>query len=104
MARLEGSTSQATSWPDVALFVALGGSSYAAVKVNGGQYRQQHRGERWTCATTACAAKDIHNRTIQGADVALLHPGAGTNFAAGQLPRGEQGLPAPEALEASAMA
>ena len=85
----------------VALFVALGGSSYAAVKVNGGQIVNNTVASA-DLRNNSVRSKDIHNRTIQGADVALRTL-RGTNFAAGQLPRGEQGLPAPEA-QASAMA
>jgi hypothetical protein len=62
-----------------ALFVALGGSSYAAVKVSSGQI-----------VNNTVRGEDIRNHTIKGVDVAsrTLHA---KNFAAGELPRGPQG-------------
>jgi hypothetical protein len=67
----------------LALFVALGGSSYAAVKVSSGQI-----------VNNTVRGEDIRNHTIKGVDVAsrTLHA---KNFAAGELPRGAQGPTGP---------
>lgn len=67
----------------LALFVALGGSSYAAVKVGSGQI-----------VNNSVRGKDIRNHSIKGVDVAsrTLHA---KNFASGELPAGARGAQGP---------
>jgi|SRR5215213_2183139 hypothetical protein len=73
----------------LALFVALGGSSYAAVKVSGNQIVNNTVSSA-DLRNGGVRSKDIHDHTIKGADVAsrTLHA---KNFATGELPRGAQG-------------
>src|SRR3954470_15519996 len=73
----------------LALFVALGGSSYAAVKVSGKQIVNNTVSSA-DLRDNGVRSKDIHDRTIKGADVAsrTLHA---KNFAAGAPPGGERG-------------
>jgi hypothetical protein len=78
----------------LALFVALGGSSYAAVTITGEQVRDG-----------SLTGRDIHNGSLTGRDI---HDGSLTSrdvrdhsllardFKAGQLPRGPQGSPGPQ--------
>lgn len=65
----------------IAVFVALGGSSYAALTITGKQVKNN-----------SLTGKDIKN--LKSADVANRSLLA-QDFATGQLPRGEQGLTGP---------
>lgn len=65
----------------LALFVALGGTGYAAVTITGGNVKD-----------SSLTGRDIRNNTIAGADVkngSLLSK----DFKAGQLPAGATGAP-----------
>jgi hypothetical protein len=73
----------------LALFVALGGSSYAAVKVGSAQI-----------VNNSVASKDVRNESITGADVknrSLL----ARDFKAGQLPAGQTGPQGPQGAPGS---
>jgi hypothetical protein len=63
----------------VALFAALGGSSYAAVAITGKQVRDG-----------SLSGRDVHNASLTGQDVRDASLLAG-DFKAGQLPAGPQG-------------
>jgi hypothetical protein len=71
----------------LALFMALGGSSYAAIKVTGENVKN-----------SSLTGKDLKNNSVTGADVknqSLLS----RDFKAGQLPQGPQGPQGPEGPE-----
>lgn len=61
----------------IAVFIALGGSSYAAVKVTGKDVRD-----------ASLTGKDLRNESVRSADVSGL---TSRDFAAGQLPAGAPG-------------
>jgi hypothetical protein len=72
----------------LALFVALGGSSYAAITVTGKNVKN-----------SSLTGKDIKNNSVTGSDVKSIKTGDVTDrsllakdFKAGQLPSGAQGL------------
>jgi len=72
----------------LALFVALGGSSYAAITVTGKNVKN-----------SSLTGKDIKNNSLTGSDVKSIKTGDVTDrsllakdFKAGQLPSGAQGL------------
>jgi hypothetical protein len=71
-----GKLSYANVMATLALFVALGGSSYAAVELSRGAVKTKH-----LAAGSVTSAK-VKNRTLRARD-----------FRAGQLPAGPQGLP-----------
>jgi hypothetical protein len=67
----------------VALFAALGGSSYAAVAITGKQVRDG-----------SLSGRDVHNASLTGRDIrdaSLL----AADFKSGQLPAGPKGEPGP---------
>jgi hypothetical protein len=61
----------------IAVFIALGGSSYAAIKVTGKEVRD-----------ASLTGKDLKNESVRSADVSGL---TSRDFAAGQLPAGAPG-------------
>ena len=78
----------------IAVFVALGGSSYAAVKITGKQVKN-----------SSLTGRDVRNNSLTGADVKKLGTKDVTNggllaedFKAGQIPRGEQGPQGPPGI------
>lgn len=77
----------------LALFIALGGSSYAAVKV-GSRQIVNNSVRSADIRDNDIRGKDIRNGSIQGVDIARGTLSA-TNFAAGQLPTGLQGPAGP---------
>ena len=79
----------------VAVFVALGGSSYAAIKVTG---KDVPKDALTGADIKNLTGKDVRNNSLTGADVKNLTSGDVANgrllaedFAAGQLPAGGQG-------------
>lgn len=83
----------------VAVFVALGGSSYAAIKVTG---KNVPKDALTGADIKNLTGKDVRNNSITGADVKNLTTGDVANgrllaedFAPGQLPRGEMGATGP---------
>jgi hypothetical protein len=87
--------SHATVVAYLALFVALGGSSYAALKVTG---RNVPKDALTGADIKNLTGKDVRNNSLTGADVKNLGSGDVANgrllaedFASGQLPRGETG-------------
>jgi hypothetical protein len=88
IAKLRARLTYANVVATLALFVALGGSSYAALSVTGKNVKN-----------SSLTGKDVKNNSLTGADVKSLTSGDVANgrllaedFAPGQLPRGEQGL------------
>lgn len=67
----------------LALFVALGGSSYAALRIGSGQI-----------VNNSVRSKDIRNNDVRSRDIRNFSLLA-EDFQAGQLPRGPMGLPGP---------
>ena len=74
-------------WRPLALFVALGGSSYAAITITGKNVKN-----------SSLTGKDIKNNSLTGSDVKGIKSGDVTDrsllakdFKAGQLPAGPQG-------------
>ncbi len=72
----------------IALFVALGGSSYAALRVTGKNVKN-----------SSLTGKDVKNNSLTGSDVKNLRSGdvkdfslLAKDFKAGQLPAGAQGI------------
>jgi hypothetical protein len=65
----------------MALFVAIGGTSYAALKITGRQV-----------VDSSLSGRDIKNNSLTGADIANRSLQA-RDFKAGQLPAGPQGPP-----------
>ena len=97
----------------VAVFVALGGTSYAAIKITG---RNVPRDALTGADIKNLTGRDVRNNSLTGADVARLNTKDVRNggllaedFAPGQLPRGEQGpqgpsgIPPKQTLELSAI-
>ena len=81
----------------IALFVALGGSSYAAIKITG---RNVPKDALTGADIKNLTGRDVRNNSLTGADVKNLKSADVKNggllaedFAPGQLPRGEQGPP-----------
>jgi hypothetical protein len=85
----------------VAVFIALGGSSYAALRVTGANVPK----DALTGADIKnLTGKDVKNNSLTGADVKNLASGdvrdgglLAADFAAGQLPRGATGAPGKDA-------
>ena len=82
----------ANAMATIAVFIALGGSSYAALKVTGKNVRD-----------SSLTGKDLKNDSVTGADVKGLSTKDVTDgsllssdFAAGQLPAGAQGAQGPK--------
>ncbi|HYH59317.1 MAG TPA: hypothetical protein VD790_08890 [Thermoleophilaceae bacterium] len=71
----------------LALFVALGGTSYAALKVGSKQI-----------TNNSVRSKDLRNNDIRGADVRNRSLGS-KDFKSGQLPRGAQGPQGPQGAQ-----
>jgi hypothetical protein len=89
-----------------ALFVALGGSSYAAFKVTS---RNVPKDALTGADIKKLTGKDVTNNSLTGADVKSLGSGDVANgtllpedFAPGQVPKGETGPPGPPGADASA--
>ena len=81
----------------LALFVALGGTSHAAVKITG---KNVPKDALTGADIKKLTGKDVTNNSLTGADVKNLGSGDVSNgrlraedFAPGQLPRGEPGAP-----------
>jgi hypothetical protein len=90
----------------IALFVALGGSSYAALKVTS---RNVPKDALTGADIKNLTGKDVRNNSLTGADVKNLGSGDVANgkllaedFAPGQVPKGETGPPGPPGAAASA--
>ena len=91
----------------LALFVALGGSSYAAISIGSGNIRNSSiRSE--DIGTGQVHSSDIRNNDVQGIDIANSaigttdvknHSLLATDFAPGQLPAGAQGAQGPQGLK-----
>jgi hypothetical protein len=105
--RLTYSNAMAT----IAVFVALGGSSYAAITITG---RNVPKNALTGADIKNLTGRDVKNNSLTGADVKRLNTKDVTNggllaedFAPGQLPRGEQGergpsgIPSQQTLELS---
>jgi hypothetical protein len=73
----------------IAVFVALGGSSYAALRVTS---RHVPRDALTGADVKNLTGRDVRNNSLTGADVKRL---TGADFAPGQLPRGEPGPAGP---------
>jgi hypothetical protein len=80
----------------LALFLALGGSSYAAIKITS---RNVPKDALTGADIKNLTGKDVKNNSLTGADVKNLGSGDVSNgkllaedFAPGQLPKGEKGL------------
>ena len=83
----------------IALFVALGGSSYAALKITG---RNVPKDALTGADIKNLTGRDVRNQSLNGADVNGLTSADISNgrllaedFAAGQLPKGDPGSPGP---------
>jgi hypothetical protein len=84
MATLRARLSYANVMATIAVFVALGGSSYAAIKVTGK-----------SVVNSSLTGKDVKNSSLTGDDVkggSLLS----SDFGTGQLPAGPQGAQGPQ--------
>ena len=89
LARLRPHLTYANVVASLALFVALGGSSYAAVQLSKKSVKSKH------IARSAVTAAKIKNNAVTSGKVkdgSLLS----LDFAAGQLPAGPQGPPGPQ--------
>ena len=89
LSKLRARLSYANVVATIALFVALGGSSYAAIKVTGKNVKD-----------SSLTGKDIKNSTVTSSDVknrSLL----AADFKAGQLPAGPQGIQGPAGAPAT---
>ncbi len=76
-----------------ALFIALGGTSYAVIRRRQRRCREQQPPQRRTCETTACAVRDIRDRTAKGARPKTERP-------RGRGRQGERAGPGPPAADA----
>ena len=92
--------SHATVVAYLALFIALGGSSYAALKVTS---RNVPKDALTGADIKNLTGKDVRNNSLTGADVRNLGSGDVANgkllaedFAPGQLPAGPQGVQGPQ--------
>ena len=82
LAKLRSKASYANVTATLALFVALGGVSYAAVVVTGKNVKN-----------SSLTGADVRNNSLTGSDVRGLGP---ADFTAGVLPAGPQGPPGPQ--------
>jgi hypothetical protein len=94
-AQLRAHLSYANVMATVAVFIALGGSSYAALRVTS---RNVPKDALTGADIKNLTGRDVRNNSLTGADVTGLGSGDVTNggllaedFAAGQLPAGAQG-------------
>ena len=81
LAKLRANANYANVTATLALFVALGGVSYAAVTVTGKNVKN-----------SSLTGADVRNNSLTGSDVKGLGP---ADFASGVLPAGAQGPPGP---------
>jgi hypothetical protein len=95
LAKLRSRLTYANVMATFAVFIALGGSSYAALRVTG---RDVPKNALTGADIKNLTGKDVRNNSLTGADVKRLTSADVTNgrllaedFAAGQLPRGEKG-------------
>lgn len=93
LSKLRARLTYANVMATVAVFVALGGSSYAAIKVTGKNVTD-----------SSLTGKDIKNNSVTDKDVKGIKTGdvrdrslLAKDFKAGQLPRGPEGPPNPNA-------
>jgi hypothetical protein len=98
--------SHATVVAYLALFVALGGSSYAALRVTS---RNVPKDALTGADIKNLTGKDVHNNSLTGADVKNLGSGDVANgrllaedFAPGQLPAGPPGPPGRDGVNGAA--
>jgi hypothetical protein len=84
LVRVRSCLSYANVMATVAVFIALGGSSYAALKVTGKQVKD-----------SSLTGADIRNSSLTGSDVKDRSLRA-VDFKSGQLPRGPKGDPGPK--------
>lgn len=99
LAKLRSRMTYANVVATIALFVALGGSSYAALKVTG---RNVPKDALTGADIKNLTGRDVINNSLTGADVKNLTSADVTNgkllaedFAPGQLPKGETGATGP---------
>ncbi|HEX2233775.1 MAG TPA: hypothetical protein VHG69_10475 [Thermoleophilaceae bacterium] len=99
LATLRARLTYANVMATIAVFIAIGGSSYAALRVTG---RNVPRDALTGADVKNLTGRDVRNNSLTGADVRNLTGADVTNgrllaedFAPGQLPRGEQGAPGP---------
>src|SRR3954452_23251742 len=90
-----------------AMFIALGGSSYAAVRITG---RNVPKDALTGADIKDLTGKDVRNNSLTGADVRRLTGADVVNgslraqdFAAGQLPQGEKGAPGAPGKDATSV-
>jgi hypothetical protein len=95
-ARLRARLTYANVMATIAVFIALGGSSYAALKVTS---RNVPKDALTGADIKNLTGKDVRNNSLTGADVKNLRSGDVKNasllaqdFAPGQLPAGPQGV------------
>jgi len=88
LARLRGHLSYANVMATIALFVALGGSSYAAIALSKNSVKSKH------IAKGQVKRSDIGRNAVNSAKVKNLSLLA-EDFRAGQLPSGAQGIQGP---------
>jgi hypothetical protein len=95
LGKLRARLTYANVMATIAVFVSLGGSSYAALRVTG---KNVPRDALTGADIKNLTGKDVRNETLTGADVKRLTSADVANgrllaedFAAGQLPRGEKG-------------
>jgi hypothetical protein len=95
LAKIHSRLTYANVMATFAVFIALGGSSYAALRVTG---RNVPKNALTGADIRNLTGKDVRNNSLTGADVKKLTSADVTNgrllakdFAAGQLPRGERG-------------
>jgi hypothetical protein len=91
----------------IALFVALGGSGYAAVKISGANLTNRSVAGK-KLKKSAVTGKEVKNRSLGAADFKVGQLPAGpqgpTGTAGSQGPAGAQGLPGPVGARGSAVA
>jgi hypothetical protein len=97
MKRVAASLSYANVMATVAVFIALGGSSYALVRITG---RNVPKDALTGADIRNLTGRDVRNNSLTGADIRGLTSADVANgallaedFAPGQLPRGEPGPP-----------
>lgn len=95
LAKLRSRLTYANVMATFAVFIALGGSSYAALRVTG---RDVPKNALTGADIKNLTGKDVRNNSLTGKDVKRLTSSDVTNgrllaedFAAGQLPRGDKG-------------
>lgn len=103
LANLRSRLTYANVMATVAVFVALGGSSYAALRITG---KNVPKDALTGADIKNLTGKDVRNNTLTGADVKSLTSADIANgrllaedFAPGQLPKGEQGPQGPQGPE-----